>query len=602
MNGYINVPKDPYKFTPFPIDFDLKSYLIDYSQSVIDGSYFMPTCLKHKWACMRFLRDIENENTKDFPYVFNNRKAIRYLNWLKLFKHIKGELAGQRINPHDIQSFTRGNIYGWEHVETKRRRFRKSYWQTSRKNAKTQTNGATATYELTFMGGGISEVYVAATNREQANILWSDTEAMINGCNELEGKYKTAYHELVYLKTGSKMSTLSKDSKKSGDGTNPQCGIIEEYHAHPTDESMEVLESGMGARPEPLIDIITTPGFNLDYPCYSVEYKLVTKILDPDDPYNDDTYFAMVNELDEDDDPMDETVWAKSNPIRATYPAGMKYLRDRAKQAEGAPEKMVKFLTKDVGMWVDAPEQGYLDYSKYQASKIPKLPFDIVGQTVYVGVDLADKVDLCSVQYEFPRLEGEAKKWYFINKNYIPRETMARRQRLENKPYNLWATQGHVTPTDNHNGELVDYRRIIRDIDDFCKGNLLDVVYVCVDPRGANMFMQELSDLGYSVLDIFQGNSSLDAPTLHYREQLNVGNILNLENPIMDAAARKAQVNINTKGEMRLDKNRNEQGTKIDPLAAAICSHKLAMNHDFEEGQDLFTDDYFKKLWGNEDV
>ena len=599
MNGYINIPKDPYAYSPLPPDYDLKSYLIKYSKLVISGRYYTPTCEKHKWSCMRFLRDIEMEGTEKFPYVFNNEKAVKFLNWMKLFKHIKGPLAGQRINPHDIQIFTRGNIYGWEHKDTHRRRFRKSYWQTARKNAKTQTNGATATYELAIMGDGISEVYVSATDRQQANILWSDTNAMIEGCAELADKFKTAYHEIVYLKNGSKMATLSKDSKKSGDGTNPQCGIVEEYHAHPTDDGMEIIESGMGARAEPLIDIITTPGFNLDYPCYSVEYKLVKKILDPNDPYRDETYFAMVNELDEFDDPLDVNVWGKSNPIRATYPEGIKYMEDRARQADGAPEKMVKFLTKDVGMWVDSPEQRYLDVAKYEASKIKQMPFPVVGRPVYIGVDLADKIDLCSVQYEFPIMDSDVKKWYFINKNYIPRETMARRQRLENKPYAMWAQKGYVTPTDNFNGELVDYRRIISDIDSYCRGNSLDVVYICVDPRGANMFMQELSDLGYNVLDIYQGNSSMDAPVLHYREQINVGNVLNVENPIMDEAAKKAQVNVNSKGEMRLDKNRNEQGAKIDPLAAAMCCHKLAMNHDFEDVQEEFTSAFFENLWGN---
>ena len=600
MNGYINIPKDPYEFTPFPVDYDLKTYLINYCEEVVSDEYYSATCIPHKWSCLRFLKDIEMEGTEDFPYVFNNAKAVRFLNWMRVFKHIKGPLAGQRINPHDIQTFCRGNVYGWQHKDTGYRRFRKSYWQTARKNAKTQTNAATASYELSLMGDGISEVYVAATDRQQANILWSDTESMISGSDELRDKFKVAYHKLEYIKNGSKMSTLSKDSKKSGDGTNPQCGIIEEYHAHPTDEAMEILESGMGSRAEPLIDIITTPGFNLDYPCYSVEYKLAKKILDPNDPYKDETYFAMINELDEDDDPFDESVWVKSNPIRATYPVGIKYLQDRVRQAQGAPEKMVNLLTKDLGIWVDSPEQRYLDLNKYMDSKIDNLPFPMVGRSCYIGVDLSDKIDLCSVQYEFPLMtqEGE-KQWYFINKNYIPRKTMALRQRLENKPYTLWSNKGYVTPTDSFNGELVDYRKIISDIDSFCKKHNLDVVYVCVDPRGANMFMQELSDLGYSVLDIFQGNASMDAPVVHYREQLNVGNILNVANPVMDEAVKKARVDINSKGQMRLDKNRNKQDERIDPLAAAMCSHKLAMNHDFEDLAEGYTDEFFENLWGS---
>ena len=61
---------------------------------------------------------------------------------------------------------------------------------------------------------------------------------------------------------------------------------------------------------------------------------------------------------------------------------------------------------------------------------------------------------------------------------------------------------------------------------------------------------------------------------------------------------RKLKSMLTLKGELRLDKNRNEQGTKIDPLAAAMCSHKLAMNHDFEETQEDFTVEYFETIWG----
>ena len=66
---------------------------------------------------------------------------------------------------------------------------------------------------------------------------------------------------------------------KSGDGLNVQCGIIDEYHAHPTSEIYDVLVSGSGARPNPLMMIITTAGFNLSHPCYRVEYQYVSKIL-----------------------------------------------------------------------------------------------------------------------------------------------------------------------------------------------------------------------------------------------------------------------------------------------------------------------------------
>lgn len=76
----------------------------------------------------------------------------------------------------------------------------------------------------------------------------------------------------------------------------------------------DIIDSGMVAR----LMIITTAGFNLAHPCYSVEYKLVSHILDPDNPYVNDNYFVMANEIDADDNIKDEAVWAKLTRLFAT--------------------------------------------------------------------------------------------------------------------------------------------------------------------------------------------------------------------------------------------------------------------------------------------
>ena len=45
---------------------------------------------------------------------------------------------------------------------------------------------------------------------------------------------KEAYSTIVHIKSNSIMRALSKDDGITGDGLNPQCGLIDEYHAHPT--------------------------------------------------------------------------------------------------------------------------------------------------------------------------------------------------------------------------------------------------------------------------------------------------------------------------------------------------------------------------------
>ena len=51
--------------------------MLDYCDDVLNGE--VVACQKHKQACRRFLRDIDREGSEDFPYVFKEEKALRFL-------------------------------------------------------------------------------------------------------------------------------------------------------------------------------------------------------------------------------------------------------------------------------------------------------------------------------------------------------------------------------------------------------------------------------------------------------------------------------------------------------------------------------------------
>lgn len=545
---------------------------------------------------MRFLYDLQREGTDAFPYVFDEEPALDFLNWMKLFKHTKGVLSKQRIEPHILQRFIFGNVYGWYHRDTGYRRFKKAYWQVARKNAKTQSLAAVGSYEEMAFTGDVAEVYVAGMNKEQSEILWNELELMLNGCEELKGKYHIKYGTITHKKTGSTMYALSKEAKKSGDGKNPQCGLVDEYHAHPTSEIYDIIDSGMGARPEALMFIITTAGFDLDYPCYASEYKLVCGILDHESGVDIEHYFVMINELDPDDDPFDEKVWIKSNPIRASYVEGIENLRKYAEEANAAEDKMRTYLTKHMNVWIDKPEDGYMDMKKWDACEVDEIPYDLTGREVYVGVDLSDKVDLSSTCYEIPIKDGEEEIYVIKSHSYIPAVTMAKRQRLEGLPYSLWAKQGYITATEAHGGELIDYRTIIRDIDEEIKRNKWTCVYICVDPRGATQFMLDMADFGYEVLEVYQSADSVHEPTSHFREMVQIGHVIHEKNPVLRKAMENCRVVTDVKGRIRLDKSKT--GKRIDPAAAIIDAHKLGMKHTFRVVRKEYDEEYFDNLWG----
>lgn len=44
---------------------------------------------------------------------------------------------------------------------------------------------------------------------------------------------------------------------KPGDGASPSCAIVDEYHEHKTSDLFDTMQTGMGARSQPLVLVIT---------------------------------------------------------------------------------------------------------------------------------------------------------------------------------------------------------------------------------------------------------------------------------------------------------------------------------------------------------
>jgi phage terminase large subunit-like protein len=539
--------------------------MVQYCHDVLDGE--IVACQKHKWACQRFLRDIEREGTDELPYIFDEEKALRFLRWMSLFKHTKGKLRGQYIEPHPIQVFVFSNIYGWIHKDTGLRRFKKAYWQVARKNAKSQSLACVASYEAMALGEGMAEVYIGATKTEQAKIVWNETKAQLNSCDELKGKFKVAYGKIEHIKSESFIRPLSKEDRKTGDGLNPQCGIIDEYHAHETSEIYDIIDSGMAARPQPLLMIITTAGFELQNPCYSVEYKYVSQILDPNNPVENDEYFVMINELDKDDDIKDERNWEKANPILCSYEEGKNYLRSQLKAALDVPEKMRNFLTKHMNVWVDQKENGYMSMSKWAECGTDELP-DLRGKECFVGVDLSSKIDLTSVSFVFP-IDN---KYVVLSHSFMPEETLAEKRKTDKVPYDLWVKKGWITTTP---GAVVDYDFVKEYIIKQEKENDWVIKEIDYDPYNATQFAQSMVNEGYEVVEIRQGFKTLGEATKNFREKVYKKEVIHNNNPVLTWSIGNAVTRQDSNENIMLDKSKSSH--RIDPIAATINAHARAM-------------------------
>lgn len=558
----------------------LRDKLIEYSNQLLNGD--VVACEKHKWACRRFLNDLEREGTDDFPYIFDEERGQRFLDWMRLFKHRKGVLAGQYIEPHIIQKFVFGNIYGWIHKDTELRRFNKAYWQVGRKNAKSQSLGAVSSYEASAFGEPYAEVYSAGVKKEQSRIVWDETHDMLMRNQHLRDRFKVAYGTITHIRSGSTIKPMSREDRIDGDGTSPQCGIIDEYHAHPTTEFYDIIDSGMGARPQPLLMIITTAGYNLNHPCYRVEYRYVSQILDPNNPIENDRYFVMINELDKDDDIKDPNNWEKANPILCSYEEGRTYIANQLKIALDVPERMRTFLTKNMNVWVDAKEDGYMQMDKWKENESPMI--ELKQYPVWLGIDLSTTTDLTSIGLVF-RLDNG--KYAIKQHSFMPEDKLHERMNTDNVPFDLWQQQGYLTTTP---GSVVDYSFVEQYILDLEEQGY-DIQEINYDKWNATHFAQIMEGHGFTMVEIPQSLRQLSGPTKEFRREVYAGNIIHFKDPLLSWAVGNAVQRQDAQENIMLDKSRSTE--RIDPIAAVINAFSRAT---VGQVQDLSS--HFLNNWG----
>lgn len=562
---------------------ELKQYAYD----CIDDK--IVSCKKHKWACERFLKDIQKENYK---YRWNEEKAEKIVKWFTYLRHSKGILAGQPIMLTTWQKFILCQIYGWED-DAGIRRFKKAFTEVARKNAKTQMQAGSLLYEISVVATKnteIAETFCAGTEREQSKLLFNEAQNMLRG-SVLSPKFKITRDKIIHIKTNSFLAPLSKQDGKNGDGTNPAVLVLDEYHQHPTTEFYDL---GLGSNSkEPLLFIITTAGVDLNVPCYTQEYQYCSDVLNPYTDTANEEYFIDICEADENDKVDDLNTWRKANPIRAYYQEGIEKLNSDLKIAKDIPEKLISFKTKCLNMWLNKKENGYMDMAKWKACEVKQLPYDIKGKPVYIGFDMSAKIDLTSVSFIVPLMIEDTPKYILFSHSFVPSIEKLREHEIKDKmPYSYWAEAGYITVT---NTQIVDQQAVWDWTKAFCEEQELNIHTLCFDPANASKMMMDLSGQGYKCVEVYQSYRSLNESTAGFREQVYCGNIFYLHNPVLTFAMNNAMVRQNN-GLIKIDKDACIK--RIDPVDATLGAYKLAQYHEFELDMSKYlSSEFLQKLY-----
>lgn len=547
---------------------ELVQRVFGYAHSISEGE--IKAGKKHRQAIERFLKDVEKLENGTSPFYFDADELEQFYEWAKMFKHKEGVLANQPIELTDFQLFMAANIVCWKRNKNDTRRFKKAFIQLARKNGKTQFLAILTSY-MSFLSEEKEQCYIAGWSREQSSICYDEVLNQLGSCDLLEGKFSDSYGKVKHYRSGSIIQPLSREARKTGDGKNPSLAVVDEYHAHETSEIYDVMVSGMAARKNRLIAVITTAGFDLTSPCYT-EYEYVSKIIDPDQEEENDEYFVLICELDPEDDIKDESNWIKANPIVATYETGVEYLRSELQIALAVPEKMRSFLTKNMNRWVDQKENGYLALNKWKDC-IGTVP-DLTGDSVYVGVDLSATEDLTSVGIVVPK-DG---KYYIRSHSFIPAERLKEKMTTDKQPYDTWIDQGYLTATE---GEIINYHEVenyILDQLDMLKPSYSEVDF---DKWNAAHLAQSIENNGVEVVEIPQRIGHLSIPTKQFREEVYNSKVVHDGNPVLRWAIGNAILKIDDQENIMISKKVSKD--RIDPIAAVINAFSRAMSNETQD-------------------
>ena len=512
-------------------------------------------------ACKRFLSWFERDDV-----TFNYDDVDAKIRFVSKFKLTEAPFTGKPFNLLPYQQWIFANIFGFFYKGTDNRVIRNALLLMARKQGKTQLAAGLLLAAL-VMDKQISVTgYTIANSSEQAGLAF---KAISDLCSSVDPKQKVfqrgkarVIKNIEIPATKSRIRVLSSDTSKL-DGLNPQIFIQDEGHAAKSDDIWGVMTTGQDARHNPLAISISTAGFLVgeEYPLYA-QWRACKNILEG--CVDDDSWFSALYQIDEDDDWKDPTVWKKACPsLGITMPESA--IKSKLNNVISNPSMEVQFKTKQLNIWCQS-ETTWISNEKIKevTGRVDYDMFDPEEDVCIIGVDLAERSDLCTVTL----LVHKDDIFYFKAYPFICRDAY---ENSKNKDlYRQWVKQGYLILVDE---ESIDINWVVKYIQEI--ENHIPIAVCAYDPYHANQLKIECKKEGIRMRPVRQGLSAFAEPTAVLEHLILTKQCVIDDNPVIRWCFSNVLI--------KTDENENKkpvksgQNNKIDIVVAMIQSVKLWM-------------------------
>ena len=539
-----------------------------YAVKVVKGEIVV--CRNIRLACQRFLDQLEN---KTWAWEFHVKYVEHFLSFAETLVHTKGADAGKPLLLEPFQIFIICAVYGFRSKkDIGRRMVTDVIVFIPRKAGKSTLTAVIALYELMWGEAG-SEVYTLATTREQAGIVFHAATGFIeNMPGDIASLFNVSRHQIT--KAGDSQSVfkaLSRDTKKTGDGMNPACAIVDEAAQIVDRNSIEVIHSGMVARKNPLRIYITTASFTKETKFYE-DMTLLESMLNGEAEDNP-RWFGLLYTLDPQDDWRDPNVWSKVNPMHGIS-VFEEAIAQRAEEAKHKPAALNEFLCKTLNVYVSA-NAAWVDRSFWDHPSCKTVP-DRVPEAIFMGFDLAATRDLNAV-CTLKRFAGDDFEAEF--KFFLPEDGLALIPKHYGDIFRVAKNSGilHITQ-----GNVMDDREISDYIIAQC--GKYEVKEIGFDAYNAASLVARLHEAGLPVKKVGQGMAVLSNPSKHIEKLIMQYSIKHDGNPFVGWQLGNCEVYEDVNGNVKVRKNEADKSAKVDGIISLIIAMHCNLDNPVQSG------------------
>ena len=492
--------------------------------------------------------------------TYSKELADYAVSFIECLTHTKGTWAGKPFKLLDWQEQIIRDLFGVVKPNGYRQ-FNTAYIEIPKKMGKSELAAAVALLLCCGDNEERAEVYGCAADRQQATIVFDVAADMVRMCPALNRRVKilASQKRIIFIPTNSFYQVLSAEAY-SKHGFNIHGVVFDELHTQPNRKLFDVMTKGSGdARMQPLYFLITTAGTDTHSICYETHQKAVDILegrkIDP-------TFYPVIYGAKDSDDWTDPKVWKKANPSLGVT-VQMEKVKAAFESARQNPGEENAFRQLRLNQWVKQSIR-WMPMEKWDACAFQVNEEELEGRVCYGGLDLSSTTDLTAFSLVFPPLD-ESDKFRILPYFWVPEETLSLRVKRDHVPYDVWEKQGFIKTTE---GNVVHYGFIEKFIETL--GERFNIREIAFDRWGAVQMVQNLENMGFTVVPFGQGFKDMSPPTKELMKLVLEQKIAHAGHPVLRWNMDNIFIRTDPAGNIKCDKEKSTE--KIDGAIATIMA------------------------------